>query len=152
MLACNENANYLRDLLKDIPGIEPQKLYDGTTRASYYFMDLRYDKKHFNNLSRDTFAKAMRAEGVSISVGRSPLSTQEHPSREINAPAFRRLYAKEKRSWFLKTIPCPVAEEVMAEEVLRLSEPRFLTTKADMEVIAEAVRKIQAHSEALSSD
>jgi dTDP-4-amino-4,6-dideoxygalactose transaminase len=147
----NENANYLRELLKDIPGIEPQKLYEGTTRGSYYFMDLRYDKKCFNNLPRATFAKAMSAEGVAISVGRAPLSTLDYARREINTPVFRSLYAKEKRDWYLETIPCPVAEQLMAEETLRIHGTRFLATKTEMEAFSEAIRKIQAHSKALSS-
>ena len=43
----NENADYLREMLAEIPGVYPQKLYEGTTRASYYLFEMRYDKKYF---------------------------------------------------------------------------------------------------------
>jgi hypothetical protein len=68
---------------------------------------------------------------------------------EINTPAFRALYSKEKRDWFLKTIPCPVAESLIAEEALRIPGSSLLTTQSEMEAVAEAVRKIQAHSKAI---
>ena len=61
------------------------------------------------------------------------------------------MYSKEKRDWFLKTIPCPVAESLLADEALRISGNQLLTTKSVMEAIAEAVRKIHAHSKALAT-
>jgi len=146
----NENANYLRELLEEIPGIQPQKLYEGTTSASYYLFDMRYDKSHFNNLPKVTFAKAMGAEGIPISaVGSGSLSTLTYAEQTINSPVFQSLYSKEKRDWFLKTIPCPVAESLIADETIRMSGSRLLTTKTAMEAVAEAIRKIQAHSKAL---
>ena len=146
----NENAYYLRELLNEIPGIYPQELYKGTTGASYYLFEMRYDKTHFNNLPKLAFAKAMGAEGIPISaVGGGPLSTLTYAEQTINSPIFQSLYSKEKRDWFLKTIPCPIAEALIPDETIRMSGIRLLTTRTAMEAIAEAIRKIQTHSKAL---
>ena len=146
----NENADYLRELLEEIPGVYPQKLYHGTTRVAYYFLPMRYDKTHFNNLPRAKFARAMHAEGIPLGVGGGSLSTQAYARNEIHTEAFQSLYSPEKREWFLETIPCPVAESLIADEAIRISGNLLLTTKSEMEAVAEAVRKIQAHSKALS--
>jgi hypothetical protein len=137
--------------LKEIPGICTQKLYDGTTSASYYLFDMRYDKRHFHNLPRAQFVKAVRAEGIPLGTGSGVLSTLAYAENEINSPAFRSLYSKEKRDWFLSTISCPVAESLIAEEAIRLSGSALLTTKAEMKAIAEAIRKIQLYSKALAN-
>lgn len=147
----NENANYLRELLKEIPGIHAQKLYEGTTSACYYLFEMRYDKSHFNDLPKLKFAKAMGAEGIPISaVGSGALSTLTYAEQTVNSPIFQSLYSKEKRDWFLATISCPVAESLIADEAIRMSGIRLLTTKPAMEAIAEAIRKIQTHSKALA--
>ena len=63
----NANAAHLTARLKDVPGIRPQKLYKGTESGSFYLYATSYLKEHFNNVDRDTFLKAVRAEGVSLS-------------------------------------------------------------------------------------
>ncbi|MFB0555754.1 MAG: DegT/DnrJ/EryC1/StrS family aminotransferase, partial [Phycisphaerae bacterium] len=40
----NENAAYLTSRLKDIPGIVPQKLYEGTDSGSFYLYMMTYRK------------------------------------------------------------------------------------------------------------
>jgi dTDP-4-amino-4,6-dideoxygalactose transaminase len=148
----NENAHYLRELLKEIPGIRPQKLPEGTTAASYYLFEMRYDKSHFNDLPKLKFAKATGAGGIPISaVGSGALSTLTYAEQAVNSPIFQSPYSREKRDWFLKTIPCPVAESLIADEAIRMSGIRLLTTKSAMEAIAEAIRKIQTHSKELAN-
>ena len=67
-----ENADYLTSKIKDIPGILPAKFYDGVTRAAYHLYPFRYKKEHFNNLSRNKFLSALRAEGIPCSGGYGP--------------------------------------------------------------------------------
>lgn len=43
----NENALYLTSKIKKIPGIYPQKLYDGTKRCAYYKYGFRYKREYF---------------------------------------------------------------------------------------------------------
>ena len=42
-----QNAQYLTSLLREIPGISPARMYDGTTRNGYHLYMLRYDQAHF---------------------------------------------------------------------------------------------------------
>ncbi|NVM04783.1 MAG: DegT/DnrJ/EryC1/StrS family aminotransferase, partial [Candidatus Helarchaeota archaeon] len=54
----NENAKYLTSRLKEMPGIIPQKPYEGTTKGGYYLYGFRYKKEKFNNIPRNKFLKA----------------------------------------------------------------------------------------------
>lgn len=70
----NVNANYLRGQMKDIKGITPHVLNKGVTKAAYHLFPFRYDKRHFANLSRELFIKALQAEGIPCSGGYTPLN------------------------------------------------------------------------------
>jgi perosamine synthetase len=59
----NENAKYLTDKIKGIPGLVPQKQYAGTESSGYYLYAMSYKKEHFNNADRAKFIKAVAAEG-----------------------------------------------------------------------------------------
>ncbi len=43
----NKNAKYLTSKIKDIPGIHPQKLYEGQGDGSFYLYSMNYDKTAF---------------------------------------------------------------------------------------------------------
>src|SRR5690606_9997260 len=49
----SDNAAYLTDLLNEIQGIHPAKLYDGVTRSAYHLYMFRYDKEEFLNMDRE---------------------------------------------------------------------------------------------------
>ena len=145
-----DNADYLRELLAEIPGITPQKLYDGTTRVNYYIFVMRYDKKQFNNLPKKKLVKALGAEGIPVTTGfRRSLSEQPYVMNEIEKPAFQKMYSKTRLDRFKEMTPCPVAEEYVREEQLYFSGKMLLTTKSDMEAIADAFRKVREHSKKL---
>ncbi|MDD2476010.1 MAG: DegT/DnrJ/EryC1/StrS family aminotransferase, partial [Dysgonamonadaceae bacterium] len=55
----NVNAGYLRDQIKDIPGILPYRLYDNVTQAAFHLFPFRYQKESFKGLSRSGFLKAL---------------------------------------------------------------------------------------------
>ena len=63
----NRNAKYITENLKDIPGLIPQKLYEGTTEGSWYIYAWAYKKEQWNNAPREKFLKALAAEGISLS-------------------------------------------------------------------------------------
>ena len=47
----NENAAYLMPRYsKTIPGLTPQKLYEGTQSGSFYLYAMSYHKEHFNDV------------------------------------------------------------------------------------------------------
>ena len=60
----NDNAAYLARRLGEIPGIAPQKLHEGATKAAYYIYGFRYQKEHFNDGAKQKFLRALRAEKI----------------------------------------------------------------------------------------
>ena len=59
----DENSLYLEKLLSGIKGVRPTKKYPGQTRRAYYEYQLIYEKEYFNDLPKEKFLQAMRAEG-----------------------------------------------------------------------------------------
>ena len=62
-----ENARYLTQRLREIPGILPAKMHEGCTRNAYHLYMFRYDPGPFAGLPRERFLKALSAEGVPCS-------------------------------------------------------------------------------------
>ena len=81
-----QNATYLKQLLKEIPGVTPQRIYDGCTRHAYNIFMCRCDREAFGDLPRRRFLQAMRAEGIRCSGGYRPL-TRSRSSRPRSNPA-----------------------------------------------------------------
>ncbi len=113
-----ENAAQLTALLREIPGIVPQTVYEHCTRNAWHLYMFRVT----GTVPRDTFVRAMRAEGIPCSAGYSPLN------REPFMPA-----DQAER--------CPVNDQLCREAVW-LTQSMLLDTREGMEQIAEAARKV----------
>src|SRR5688572_26333708 len=61
-----QNATRLSASLKEIPGITPARLPENS-QAVWHLFPFRYDASRFQGLSRETFIRAMRAEGIPCS-------------------------------------------------------------------------------------
>jgi len=142
----NKNGEYLAGLLKDIPGISEVKMYEGQTRNGYHLFMMLYDKKHFNGLHKAKFAQAMRAEGIPVSTGYTPLNKQDFIEYHLNTRGFKSAFSKERLDKYRKENHCPVNDYVCAETALWMGQTVLLGTKKDMEDIAEAAAKIQKNS------
>jgi len=149
----DENAGYLEELLKDIPGISPTKKYPGQTRRSYYSYKMIYDKKYFNGLPKGKFSQAMGAEGIPISpgAGGSTAFLSKHPLVEgyLNSSRFKSIFSKERLDKYRRENHYPVNDKIYEETGLCISHRAFLGPKKDMEDIAEAIIKIQKNSSKL---
>ena len=142
----SQNAAYLSKLLSEIPGISPAKLYDGVSNVSYHLYMYRYDKSHFAGMSRQRFAEAMRAEGISTSTGYGHLNKDAYVVRLAQNKHFLKIYGeKTMKQWFERN-HCPQNDKLAGEEALWITQSHLLGTTRDMEQIAEAVRKIQKHA------
>ncbi len=143
------NAAYLTSLLKEKPGITPARLYPGCTRNAWHLYMFRYDRNHFAELPRATFLKALAAEGVPASGGYSPLNTQPFLKEAIHSRGYQKLFpAKVLDEWEERT-RCR-ANDRLCEEAVWFTQTMLLAPRRSMELIAAAIRKIQANATRLA--
>jgi len=140
----NRNAEYLRSLLKEIPGILPHRLYDNTTRAAYHLFPFRYQPEEFQGLSRADFLKVLRAEGIPCSGGYTPLNTMPYLQDMLNSRVFQKVYPREMLDFdrYVEANRCP-ANDQLTREAVWFSQKMLLAEKRDMDDIAEAIRKVR---------
>lgn len=142
------NGGYLSEMLKQIPGLQPARHYDGCTNNAYHLYMFRYDAQAFSGLSRDKFIAALNAEGVPASSGYSPLNKQDFLTHAIRSRGFRRLFPEARLKQWVEQNQCP-ANDRLCSEAVWLTQNMLLGPREHMERIAEAARKIQAHAAAL---
>lgn len=140
-----QNAQYLTRLLREIPGVTPARMYDGCTRNAYHLYMFRYNRDHFAGLTRDKFMAAMAKEGIPISGGYGAMNRGTYVQTLRTSRHFQRLYSKETLDRWEAHTHCPQNER-LCSEALWFGQTMLLGEKRDMEKIAEAVRKIQAHA------
>jgi dTDP-4-amino-4,6-dideoxygalactose transaminase len=143
------NGAYLTRQLSQIAGITPAKMYDGNTRNAYHLYMFRYDAAAFGGLSRDGFLRALRAEGVPASGGYSPLNTSPAVVASLGSRAYERVYGKETITALAARNVCPVNDRLCTEAVW-LTQTMLLGPRSDMDDIAAAVRRVQAHGAAIA--
>ncbi len=145
-----QNAAYLTDMLKEIPGIAPEKMYEGCTRSAHHLYMFRYDPARFANAPRKKFLAAMKAEGIPCSAGYSPLNKEEFLTNTLHSRAYRTIYTAAQLAEYRERNHCPENDK-LCEEGVWLTQTMLLGSRQDMEQIAEAVRKIQRQATALVS-
>ncbi len=147
----NENAAHLTSRLKDVPGVSPQKLYEGTVSGSFYIYAMTYHKEHFNNADRSQFLKALRAEGI----GLSPYIAQglhREPWVEhiLNSRVYRKMFSKERLQEYRDENRCPNCDRVCQEMVMLWASGPLLGTKGDMDDVADAIIKVYENRDKLA--
>jgi perosamine synthetase len=143
-----QNAAYLASQLKEIPGIQPARMYPGCTRNAYHLFMFRYARDSFAGLPRSTFLKAMAAEGIPCSGGYSPLNKEPFLNNTLESRAFQKVYGRQALDEYRGRINCP-ANDKLCEEAVWLTQTMLLGSRTDMDQIAEAIRKVQAHASEL---
>lgn len=127
-----EAAAYLSDRLRMIPGVVPLKVPDGVTAHSWYSYHWRWLGAADGGLPKPDFAEALRAEGVPVFGGYTPLNRNQAVRDEI------------VRLGGTKPGPCPNAERAETDEILMFSMPILMGTHADLDDVAAAVAKVAA--------
>ena len=141
----SENARYLTSMLREIKGITPARQYEGCTTNAYHLYMLRYNPEAFAGLKRDTFLKALGAEGIPGSGGYSPLNSQAFVREVLNSRGYQRLFSAQRLKQWEEKNRCP-ANDRLCTEAVWFTQNMLLGERGDMEQIAEAVRKIQTHA------
>ncbi len=135
----DENGVYLNGLLEKIEGISPLKRGHGETLHTYHIYIFKYDKSKFGELSKREFAAMLAAEGVPSFMG--------YPEPLYKQPLF------QKKNFMCYAIPeevdytnvcCPETEKACYEDAVWIMQHTMLGTKEDMDLIAQAILKIQA--------
>ena len=127
-----EAAAYLSDRLRMIPGVVPLKVPDGVTAHSWYSYHWRWLGAADGGLPKPDFAEALRAEGVPVFGGYTPLNRNQAVRDEI------------VRLGGTKPGPCPNAERAETDEILMFSMPILMGGHADLDDVAAAVAKVAA--------
>jgi perosamine synthetase len=144
-----ENARYLTEQLREIPGIRPARIHEGCTRNAYHLYMLRYEPGPFAGLPRARFIEALRAEGVPCGPGYTAMNREKYVAATLASRAYQRIYPKEVLAGWEERNRCP-ANERLCEEAVWLTQTMLLGPRQDMDDIGAAVRKIQASAAELA--
>jgi dTDP-4-amino-4,6-dideoxygalactose transaminase len=148
---CREqNAQYLTSMLREIKGVRPARMYEGCTRNAYHLYMFRYDPAQFADLPRTKFLNAMRAEGIPCSGGYSPLNKETLLKNTLASKGYRAIYSQDRLARWEEENRCPENDK-LCEEAVWLTQTMLLGQRSDMDQIALAIQKIQAHASDLRS-
>ena len=139
----DENFKYLISLLKDIPGIVPQKRDDRVDLQAYFNFGFTYDKNAFNDLSLEKFRWAMMGElGCVVDDCYQPLN-----DCTLYRPHTKRRYKINNEHWKAidpSRFSLPVCKRLFNETAVTFHHKTLLGPRTDMDDIAAAIKKVQA--------
>ncbi len=144
----NDNAQYLKSRLQEIPGIIPYKLGSNVTKISAWQFPLRYKREAFQDLSRADFLKALRTEGIPGSSGYVTQNDKPYLKSYFESKNFRKMYPKKMLDFakYVERNHCP-ENNLLCEEAVWFSQNMLLGSKADMDDIVMAIEKVQKNAE-----
>jgi dTDP-4-amino-4,6-dideoxygalactose transaminase len=135
----NSNGLYLNERLAKIPGIKPLSRDERVTSHAYHLYIFRYLADEVG-VPRQTFLKALGAEGIHGSVGYTPLYRSGmfwvDPDK---CPVGCSFYGKKVNYKDLHLEKCERACDI---EAIWLGQNMLLGPKSDMDDIADAVEKV----------
>ncbi|MCE4565028.1 DegT/DnrJ/EryC1/StrS family aminotransferase [Maribellus sp. CM-23] len=149
----NKNANYLSSKIKDIPGVTPQKLYDGTEEGSFYLYTMNYNKEVYNGIPREKYLKALSAEGINVSPYiTNGLHKEPWVENIMNRKEYKYMYGADRLKQYKEEMACPVCDLICDEEMLMLwASGPLLGTQQDMDDIINAMTKLYENRDQLKS-
>ena len=145
----NQNAAYLTEQLRQVPGISPATSYPGCTRNAYHLYMFRYDKSQFAGIDKKRFSAALEAEGIPHSGGYSPLNLEPFLKETLYSRGYLAIYPKERIDRYFKHNECPENDR-LCQEAVWFTQNMLLGSRNDMDQIAEAIRKISHHASDLA--
>lgn len=149
-------AGGLAQRRRDGIGVAPLFRDERVTRWGFYFWHFKFLPQLWDGVTRDTFLKALRAEGVPCGTG--------HTQPLYQNPLFRDTEHAFGRTGFplrggpyggtmdYSSVVCPEAERIYRTEAVVLAHPLFLGGPADMEAILGAIDKLWVNRQALRGE
>ncbi len=148
----NRNAKYITENLKDIPGLMPQKLYEGTTAGSFYIYAWAYKKEKWNNAPREKFLKALSAEGISLSPYIANGLHREPWTEHIQTlPEYKTMFGAARLKKFRDELNLPKCDQVCQEMVMLWASGPLTGSTADMDDLINGIKKVYANRDKLNS-
>ena len=142
----HQNSRLLDRLLREIPGITPQKLDERCTRNGQYAYIFHVNKKEFAGLSMERLIEAMNAEGIPNQASYPPLHKLDMFRNGNYRKRLSGKQAKEKHAFLGKKFP---VTHKAAWETVWIPQPALLGDEEDMHEIAVALGKIQKNAKEL---
>lgn len=131
-----ENARRLHNILAEVDGLTPQRWDERADHHAHHLFIIRYDADAWQGVPRETFVKALRAEGVPLSVGYTVPLYKQPPLAEPYARAF----------------DCPVTERACRTEGTWMHQSALLAEPEAMDDIARAIFKVRENIHELQPD
>ena len=138
----SENAAYLTEQLADVPGVHPLVLDERITRCSYLGYSMQYDEKELEGVHRDTFLKALKAEGVGIATGYTKLV------HEMALCTGENLRAEDRRRFTGRNVDAakegsfPRAEHARSHTSMRMVQNWLLGDRSVVDDVVRAIQKV----------
>jgi len=144
-----ESADRLTAALKEIPGVRSVRLPENS-RAVWHLYPFRYDAAQFQGLPRETFLKAMRAEGIPCSTGYQEQYFDGLLDEAIASRGFTRLFSAARLKAYRDSFQELKGNREACETTVAIGQNMLLAPRADVEHIPAAIRKIQANGAELA--
>lgn len=147
------NAKYLSEKLMAIPGLTPQKQYEGTESGSYYNYAMKYDSEEFGGVDRAQFLKAIQAEGVPFtSYIREGLHRAPWVDTILNQQVYKRFYTEQRLRSYRESMSLPKCDEITDRTLVAFwGSAVLLGGREDMDDIVNAVTKVYENRSSLKS-
>jgi dTDP-4-amino-4,6-dideoxygalactose transaminase len=136
-----ENAMFLCEILKDIPGLCVPKIKDGTVP---HVFPMLYDSL-LTGVERQKILAALRAEGIPVGSGylhlmyENPIFLKKIAYGKNNCPWSCHMYGIERN---YRLGDCPVGEELLKKRFIWFYHINRPNTIDDMRDVAEAFKKV----------
>jgi L-glutamine:2-deoxy-scyllo-inosose/3-amino-2,3-dideoxy-scyllo-inosose aminotransferase len=122
-----KNAKRIINELAGVPGIEFQSAGRLATRQGFYGFCMLLKPEELNNISRDEFAEALRAEGLGFNYSYGPV--YKHALWNVHPGKFR-------------VEPCHVCEEICDKKVIVFDQIWLLGDDKLIDAMIEAIKKV----------
>ena len=142
------NADYLSDALDELDGFRSVPRHPDVTMNTNYQYMFRYKRDEFEDLPREKFAEAMKAEGIPVGLGyRKPLQEYDlftgiPDSLPGGHPFTSGAY---KGSMDYSEVDTPVTDRLCKEEVLTLPGDPLLGPRSDIDDVIDALFKVRSN-------
>jgi len=143
-----QNFTYLAKRLKEIDGIDALDRDPRVTKWSIYYWNFKFNQDKFDGVSRDKFLQAINAEGVPMGLGAHGAPVYRNPLFQSITGGNTSPIKVDKPLDYTK-IFCPEAERIFETESLSISHPVFLGEREDMDLIADAIKKVRENADEL---